>query len=297
MHFLVTGGTGFIGARFVFDAINKGHKVTVLSRNHKASHDSIQYIKHLDLIQDDSRIDAIINLAGASLGERRWTKKYKAEILQSRLEITENLVKLCDRLFMPPSTILNASAIGYYGSRGDEVLDECSSSGESFSSGLCLNWEKLSLQMQSTETRVCLLRFGVVFDGEGGALTQLSQSFRFKIGTQIGSGKQWISWVHLEDVLRAIIFLLEREELEGAFNVTSPNPVRVSELCELISQELPVMFTFAIPGVVTRLMLGEMATELLLSSQRVSPSALTNAGFDFLYGDLNVALKRCFETS
>ena len=292
MHILMTGGTGFIGRAFVKHAIKEGHTITILSRGKRDSCDSIDFVRNLDEIDSKCQIDVIINLAGAPLGEKRWSEAYKIELLESRLGLTERLIKFCKRLSKRPAVILSASAIGYYGSRGDEVLTEVSSAGTSFSSKLCRDWEGLWSNRLHPETRLCCLRFGVVFGRSGGALKQLSQSFRFKVGTQIGTGNQWMSWVHLEDAVRAMIFLLDQKHLTGVFNVTSPNPVIVSELNAAIARRLPVYFHLRIPGKLIQVMLGEMATELLLASQRVMPDTLSKAGFNFAYPELDAALKK-----
>ena len=292
MHFLITGGTGFIGRAFVERAIKEGHTITILSREERDSCDSIEFVRNLDQIDGEAQIDAIINLAGAPLGEKRWSDSYKRELMESRLGITERLIKFCKRLSRRPAVILSASAIGYYGSRGDNVLTEVSSAGTNFSSKLCRDWEALWSSVVYPETRVCCLRFGVVFGRSGGALKQLSQSFRFKVGTQIGTGNQWMSWVHLDDAVRAMIFLINQKHLTGIFNVTSPKPVTVAELNVAIARWLPVYLHLRIPGKLIEAMLGEMATELLLASQRVMPDALSKAGFNFTYPDVNAALKK-----
>ena len=292
MHILMTGGTGFIGRAFVKHAIKEGHTITILSRAKRDSCDSIDFVRNLDEIDSKCQIDVVINLAGAPLGEKRWSESYKIELLESRLGLTERLIKFCKRLSKRPAVILSASAIGYYGSRGDEVMTEVSSAGTSFSSKLCRDWERLWSNRLHPETRLCCLRFGVVFGRSGGALKQLSQSFRFKVGTQIGTGNQWMSWVHLEDAVRAMIFLIQQKHLIGVFNVTSPNPVIVSELNAAIARRLPVYFHLRIPGKLIQVMLGEMATELLLASQRVIPDTLSKAGFKFAYPELDAALKK-----
>ena len=292
MHFLMTGGTGFIGRAFVERAIKEGHTITILSREERDSCDSIEFVRNLDQIDGEAQIDAIINLAGAPLGEKRWSDSYKRELMESRLGMTERVIKFCKRLSRRPAVILSASAIGYYGSRGDNVLTEVSSAGTNFSSKLCRDWEALWSSVVYPETRVCCLRFGVVFGRSGGALKQLSQSFRFKVGTQIGTGNQWMSWVHLDDAVRAMIFLINQKHLTGIFNVTSPKPVTVAELNVAIARWLPVYFHLRIPGKLIEAMLGEMATELLLASQRVMPDALSKAGFNFTYPDVNAALRK-----
>lgn len=290
MQILLTGGTGFIGSALVPALSAAGHQVTVLSRQALADGPSCRYLQTLDALPDDSHFDAVINLAGASLAARRWTEAYKKEILASRLGTTQELTALFERLQHTPDVVLSASAIGFYGHHGDEELAEDGASVPGFAQRLCQQWEQRALAMAELGSRVCLLRLGVVLDRDGGAMEQMAQPFRFGIANWLGSGRQWLSWVHRTDVVAAILFLLEHEELSGPFNLTAPNPVTSRGFCQAMKKRKRTWITAPVPGPVMRLMVGEMAGELLLAGQRVVPSALLAAGFEFSYPDLDSAL-------
>ena len=292
MHVLVTGGTGFIGSALIPRLRGDGHEITVLSRG-KHSHDNgIRYVQSLDEIADTATVDAVINLAGASLNGRRWTEAYKREMVESRLETTGAVVGLCRRLARPPSVLVSASAIGYYGDRGEETLDEQSSAGKGFSARLCRDWEAAAREAEASGTRVCLARLGVVFDREGGAFTELSRPFRFGIANWPGGGRQYLSWVHRSDVVAAFAFLLQRDELDGPVNITAPAPLTHRELCAALRRKLTTLPGMPVPGFVLRGLLGEVADELLLAGQKVLPKRLEAAGFQFHYPDIDSALRQ-----
>ena len=225
MHYLVTGGTGFIGSALIPALLADGHSVTVLSRRAGSDQKSLRFIASLDVIAADTRIDAVVNLAGASLAGKRWTTAYKQEIFASRLATTERLLKLIARLETPPQVLLSASAIGYYGHHGDEPLSEEGAVVPGFSQDLCQRWEAAAMQASGLGVRVCLLRLGVVLDRDGGAMEEMARPFKFGVANWIGSGTQWLSWVHRRDVVAAIRFLQEHAELSGPFNITAPEPV------------------------------------------------------------------------
>ncbi len=291
MRILVTGGTGFIGSVLVRELLQRGHTVTVLSRQAMRGEAGLDYISSLDAVGNAEEIDAVINLAGASLADRRWTRKYKKEIYRSRLETTEALVETMGRLQRSPSTLLSASAVGYYGHHGDEILDEKGYTVPGFSQELCARWEELALSARECGTRVCLMRLGVVLDAGGGAFAQMDRPFRLGVANWLGDGSQWLSWIHRQDVIAAIGFLLENEALEGAFNLTAPNPVTSRGFCEVLKRHRRTLVTAPVPAAVMRVLVGEMAEELLLNGQRVVPEALQAAGFTFRYPDLDQAVQ------
>jgi len=286
----VTGGTGFIGSALVPRLRGDGHEITVLSRGAHADGGGVRYVQSLDAIADDASVDAVINLAGASLNGKRWTAAYKREMVASRLDTTAAVVDLCRRLAQPPSVLVSASAIGYYGDRGDELLDEQSSMGEGFSAELCRDWEAAARKAEALGTRVCLARLGVVFDREGGAFVELSRPFRFGIANWLGSGRQYLSWVHRADVIAAFAFLLEHEALAGPVNVTAPRPVTHRALCAALRRKLTTLPGMPVPGFVMRILLGEVADELLLAGQQVLPKRLEAAGFTFHYPNIDGAV-------
>ena len=290
MNILITGGTGFIGAPLVIKLLEMGHSLTVLSRQSLQSRQHLRYVKSLEQLTDSEAIDAVINLAGASLADHRWNAAYKRELLSSRLDTTQSLLQLMQRLEHPPQVLLSASAIGLYGHHGDELLAEDGAITPGFAQSLCQQWEDLALQAQALGVRVCLLRLGVVLDAGGGAFTQMALPFRFGLGNWLGRGDQWLSWVHRRDALAAIIFLLEQRQLSGPFNVTAPEAVTSRGFCDAMRNHRRTLLNLPVPALVMRVLIGEMADELLLNGQRVVPHALQQSAFNFEFPDIDAAL-------
>ncbi|MCB1703909.1 MAG: TIGR01777 family oxidoreductase [Halioglobus sp.] len=290
MQILLTGGTGFIGAALIPALLAGGHEVIVLSRRAHTDRSRCRYIQSLDEVSTQTRLGAVINLAGASLAARRWSADYKREIVDSRLDTTRQLLALFRRLEHCPRTLLSASAVGYYGHHGDDCLSESATVDPGFAQALCSDWESLARQAESLGVRVCLLRLGVVLDSGGGALEEMAKSFHFGVASWLGSGRQWLSWVHRQDVVRACEFLLEREALQGPFNITSPRPVTGRGLATALQAHFRTFIRAGVPAPVMRLLVGEMADELLLNGQRVVPERLQAAGFEFNYADIDSAL-------
>ena len=290
MQILVTGGTGFIGQALVPALAEAGHELLILSRGHHKDEQGVRYLRDLDDLPAATPIDAVINLAGASLAGKRWNDAYKREILDSRIDTTRAVIELLERLDKPPGVLLNASAIGYYGASDSSPLDEHAPAGAGFSAELCQQWEQVASRAQDSGVRVCLLRLGVVMDAGGGALTEMARPFRMGVANWIGDGRQYLSWVHRTDVVGAMLFLLEDDTLSGAFNVTAPVPVTSRELCDAMKRQLRTLVTLPMPASVMRVMVGEMADELLITGQRVVPTALSEAGFSFRHPDIDSAL-------
>ncbi len=289
MHVLVTGGTGFIGSALLPALRAKQHTVTVLSRREQRD-TTCRYIRALDELTEADRFDAVINLAGASLAGKRWTKSYKREIVESRVGLTTSLIAAMQRVQEPPATLVSASAIGIYGPGGDDVKVEDSPAGAGFAAELCEQWEAAALEAESLGTRVCLARLGVVLDRDGGAMEQMARPFRFGVANWMGSGHQWLSWVHRADVVTALLRLLTDAGLRGPHNVTAPTPVTSRGFCKAMKEHYRTLLTAPVPAPALRLLLGEMAEELLLTGQRVVPLRLQEAGFDFSYPTIDAAL-------
>jgi uncharacterized protein (TIGR01777 family) len=288
MRILITGGTGFIGSALLPALQTAGHEPVVLSRSKTPGEaDGVQYLRSLDALDGD--VDAVINLAGASLAGRRWNAAYKREIVSSRLDITGSLGEYFAARHSAPEVWLNASAIGFYGAQDDQKLTESSPPGTGFSAQLCQDWEAAAADAAG-ESRLCLMRLGVVLDRHGGAYTQMAQPFRFGLGNWIGSGEQWLSWVHRADVIAAMLFLLDEEACAGVFNLTAPEPVTSRGFCTAMNGVHRTLLNLPMPGPVMRAMVGEMADELLISGQRVLPQRLLDAGFSYRYADLDEAL-------
>jgi uncharacterized protein (TIGR01777 family) len=251
-------------------------------------------VQSLTQLADTESLDAIVNLAGASLAAHRWSAAYKREIVASRMDITQQVLTLIKRLERSPEVLLSASAIGYYGHHADECLTEDSAPTPGFAQQLCSDWEALALQAQSMGVRVCVLRLGVVLDHGGGGLQEMAMSFRFGVASWLGAGAQWLSWVHRQDVIAAIEFLLSRDDLQGPFNITAPEPVTGRAFALALQAHHRTFVRAGVPAVLARLLVGEMADELLLNGQRVLPQRLEEAGYAFAFCDLPAALSAIY---
>ena len=287
MKVFVTGGTGLIGRALVKGMLSDGYEVTVLTRQSLESYGRLQYVQSLSDIPEG--LDAVVNLAGAGLADKRWSDGYKREILDSRITLTRDLV---DQLSIKgmPKVFLSGSAIGFYGADESASFSESDSAGEGFSADLCADWEAEARRAESELTRLVLLRTGVVLDAEGGAFPQMTQSFKFGVSSWMGKGSHWLSWIHIEDMVAAIRFCLENGQVCGPVNMTAPEPATHRAFADAVSQQKLVLLKLGMPAPVMRLMLGEMADELLLTGQRVLPTVLIEQGFQHSYPDIATAV-------
>jgi hypothetical protein len=235
--------------------------------------------------------DAVVNLAGASVADGRWTAERKELLRTSRTATTRALVEALAKMNTRPAVLASASAIGIYGSRGDELLTEESATGPDFLADLAREWEAEALKAEALGIRVVLARFGIILAREGGALPKMMRPFKFGAGGRIGNGKQWMSWVALEDVVAILRFAIEKASVRGAMNIVAPQPVQNAEFTRLLAKAMRRPALFPAPGFALRLALGEMADALLLSSQRVLPHALEKLSYRFQHADLEPALK------
>ncbi|MGC2673988.1 MAG: TIGR01777 family oxidoreductase, partial [Candidatus Acidiferrum sp.] len=240
--------------------------------------------------------DAVVNLAGASIAGGRWTIERKAELRSSRIDTTRALVTALAKMNARPRVLVSASATGFYGNRGEELLTEDSSPGNDFLSNLAEEWEAEALKAEALAIRVVLARFGIILARDGGALPKIVLPFRFFAGGKIGTGKQWMSWIALDDVIEILRLALERGEIRGPINVVSPQPVQNAEFTKTLATAMRRPALFPAPAFALRLALGEMADALLLSSQRVLPQKLQNLGYRFLHADLKSALTAVLST-
>ena len=288
MHILMTGGTGLIGTATCAALHAAGHKLTILTRRTRPATAEATYITSLRECAEP--VDVVINLAGAGLADRRWSSAYKRQIVLSRVDLTRELVAWMSELEHPPKRLISASAIGYYGAADEQTFREGAGVGTGFSATLCQSWEEEAGSAAEYGVRVSLLRFGVVLAREGGALGKMTQSFRLGVETWLGSGEQWLSWIHLEDVVRVIQHVLTLECPEGVYNTVAPEPARHRELAHEVGHQFKTWLKLGVPAFAARLMAGEMAEELLLSGQRVLPSQLLEDGFQFHYPSLKEAL-------
>lgn len=293
MRILLTGSHGLVGSALTPALVGDGHEVRPLVRyaTGYGSHDIEWSPERYSIAM--SRIegfDAVVHLAGESIAEGRWTDEKKQRIRDSRIQGTKLLAESLPTLKQPPKVFLCASAIGYYGNRGDEVLTEESAPGNDFLSRVCIEWEEATREAAEKGIRTANMRFGIILDKKGGALGKMLPPFRMGIGGRIGDGKQWMSWIALDDVVNAIRHALNTEALSGPVNYAAPNPVRNSEFTKTLGRALSRPTLFPIPAFGVRLAFGEMADALLLSSQRVQPTKLTASSFEFSYPTLAAAL-------
>lgn len=293
MRILLTGSHGLVGSALTPALVGDGHEVRPLVRyaTGYGSHDIEWSPERYSIAM--SRIegfDAVVHLAGESIAEGRWTDEKKQRIRDSRIQGTKLLAESLPTLKQPPKVFLCASAIGYYGNRGDEVLTEESAPGNDFLSRVCIEWEEATREAAEKGIRTANMRFGIILDKKGGALGKMLPPFRMGIGGRIGDGKQWMSWIALDDVVNAIRHALNTETLSGPVNYVTPNPVRNSEFTKTLGRALSRPTLFPIPAFGVRLAFGEMADALLLSSQRVQPTKLTASSFEFSYPTLAAAL-------
>ena len=295
MHVLITGGTGFIGRELASSLLADGHSVTVLTREITSSGNRVpsgaKAIR--DLARADT-VDAVVNLAGANLGAARWNPVTKMGFRTSRIDTTRRLVDWMSRLAVKPKVLVSGSAIGWYGPHSDDKLTETAPAGSDFSATLCRDWEAEAQKASTLGVRVCTLRTGIVLgpDGPagGGALAQMLPAFRLGGGGPMGSGQQWMSWVHRADLLALIRFLIEREMASGPYNGTAPEPVTNAEFAKTLGRVLKRPAILPMPGFALKMIVGEMA-EILLSGQRVIPQAALDQGFRFRFPTLEAALR------
>lgn len=293
MKILITGGTGFIGRRLVAH-LKVAHEVVVLTRQGSRAYEllghDVTLLDSLDRLDHLNDVDVVINLAGEPIAAGRWSEPRKQLLCNSRWLLTEQLVDLIKLSNRPPRLLLNASAIGWYGRQGDEPLDEgFDQPHDEFTHRLCQRWEQLALQARGPRTRVCILRIGLVLGPDGGALPRLLPPYRLGLGGPMGSGRQVMSWIHIQDLVRAMLFLLEHDECDGIFNGTAPQPVDNNSFSQHLARSLRRPHLLRVPAGVLRLLMGESA-DLLLTGQHVVPARLQQAGFHFTYPELPQAL-------
>ncbi|MBN2210642.1 MAG: TIGR01777 family oxidoreductase [Sedimentisphaerales bacterium] len=293
---IISGGSGFIGSAMAETLAQAGYNVVVLSRRSEGEEASITFdvwdgqtvgpwAQHLD------GAAAVVNLAGESLADERWTAERKQALLDSRVKSTRTLMDALEQTPRRPEALIQASAIGFYGSGEDDIFTENSPGGTGFLAEVCRQWEQAAQPAQSLGVRLVIMRLGVVLGRDGGILKRLLTLFRRGLGGPWGSGRQWLSWVHLADVISAVEYFLHTPTAQGVYNLTSPQPVQVREFARCLGAALHRPAIMKAPAAILRLALGEMADEMLLSGQRVEPRKLLQEGFSFRFSDLKNALK------
>jgi uncharacterized protein (TIGR01777 family) len=296
MNITVTGATGFIGHRLVRQLVEAGHSLHALGRKRSdALSEAVRFSEWRSTEAEPPQesidsADAIVHLAGEPVAQR-WTPEVKHRIRSSRVDGTRNLVNALARQSRRPQVLVSASAIGYYGSRGDEILTENSNPGSDFLSGVVVDWERAAQTAETQGIRVVSLRLGVVLGKDGGALPKMLPPFRLGLGGRLASGQQWMSWIHVDDVIGLVRFALENSAIRGPLNATAPQPVTNAQFTRDLAAALHRPAVFPVPRFALSLVFGEMA-EVILGSQRVIPKAALSAGFQFQYPELKPSLAR-----
>ncbi|MBB1488798.1 TIGR01777 family oxidoreductase [Oceanospirillum sediminis] len=293
MNILITGATGFIGKALCHALIEQGHNLYVISRKP----DQVNRILGCTVIASadpfcwlDIPMDAVINLAGAPIADARWSEHRKELLINSRIGPTRQLISYIEQCSHKPEVLISGSAIGIYGAHGDDDVREDSHCNDDFAHRLCQLWEAEAMAAETYGVRVCILRTGLVLGRDGGMLSRLLTPFRLGLGGHIGSGLQYMPWIHRQDLLRIITFLIDRKDLSGAFNGTAPVPVRNNTFSRILGAELKRPVLLPVPGIVLRLALGEMS-QLMLRGAKVIPWRLQENGFEFEYSTLRPALQ------
>jgi uncharacterized protein len=301
MKVAITGATGFVGSRLVERLHSEGQTVLVLTRNTtfaqkvfpSEAFPNVEIIAYTPTAsgswQDTlSGCDAVVNLAGEPIAEGRWTPERKQEILNSRQLSTQKIVEALALSNPKPSVLVNASAIGYYGTSETATFDETSTNGDDFLAQVCQAWETEAKKVEASDVRLVILRFGIVL-GTGGALGKMITPFKLFAGGPIGSGKQWFSWIHLDDIVNLILEALTKPQMQGVYNATAPNPVRMSELSQTMGQVMNRPSWLPVPSFAIEALLGDGAI-VVLEGQQVQPKRTLEAGFKYLYPNLKPAI-------
>lgn len=301
MKILLTGGTGFIGRELLKHFTT--YDVVLLTRSPQqakavvdfADMGNVSYISSLEQFHDLNEFDAVINLAGEPIADKRWSKKQKKVICDSRWQLTEKIVDLIHASTTPPSVFISGSAVGYYGDQQEHPFDEALHvHHESFPHHVCAKWENIANRARSEATRVCILRTGIVLAPEGGALNKMLAPYKCGLGGPIGSGKQYMPWIHMLDMVRAIVYLLDTEHAHGEFNMCAPHPVTNKQFSQTLAKSLKRPHLLFTPKWALKLAMGESSV-LLFDSIRAKPKKLTELGFRFSYSRIEPALKNLLQ--
>lgn len=299
MKIAIAGGSGFVGKALTKELISHHHEVIILTRGSNR-YDPINQIQYVQWLTKDSHpedflqeSDVIINLAGESLNSGRWTEQRKERIVSSRLQAVDALLALINKLDQKPKTFINASAVGYYGTSQTATFTEQSTAGDDFLARTVKEWEHRALTSEQLGIRTVLCRFGIILDKQQGALAKMLLPYRAFIGGTIGSGRQWLSWIHIKDVVKALEFAIETNEVKGPVNFTAPAPVQMKEFGQMLATVLHRPHWLPVPSFALQMLLGEMSI-LVLEGQKVLPTQLLDNGFSFDFPELSTALTDIF---
>lgn len=290
MKIAITGATGFIGKGLTDFLLKEGNSVIILTRDPDRAKSSfgnkIQAFKWArnnkdELLKGLDGCDAFVNLAGENIGSSLWTKTKRAKILESRVKAGQLVSEVIRLMKNPPQVLIQASAVGYYGTRSDEILTEKSEHGKGFLPDVAIEWEKSTAVVEASGVRCVIARSGVVLSRDGGAFPKLALPYRFHVGTILGSGRQWLPWIHYDDEINAIYFLITNEASSGIYNLVAPVPARMEEICKQLGTTL-----LRVPEGIVKLLLGRMGEETILTSQRVIPERLLKDGFQFKFKNI-----------
>lgn len=299
MRVLISGSTGLIGAELILALKDRGHQVVRLVRHEfqRGENKILWDPEHYEIdVNDFEGFDVVINLAGENISSGRWTHEKKKKILNSRVIGTHMLSELLKILSRPPRVFISASAVGIYGSCGDQILDESLPPGDGFLAEVCTKWEQAAKPAADKGVRVLLMRMGAVLSEKGGVLGKMLLPFKLCLGGVIGSGEQYMSWISIDDLIGAFLHVISNESISGPVNVVAPAPVTNREFTKTLGKILSRPTILPLPAFAAKLLFGEMARELLLSSARVAPKKLEESGYSFLYPDLASALRHLLES-
>jgi uncharacterized protein (TIGR01777 family) len=297
MKIVVTGGTGFLGSALAESLAAEGHDVVSVSRVAGGAYKGVRYLSGPSGYAEIDGADAVVNLAGAGIADRRWSLARKDVLLSSRIGVTSAVAGACARAARKPKALISGSAIGYYGSSSSDRFDESSPAGADCLGDLCAKWEAAARAVEASGVRCVLIRTGLVLGRNGGLLKKMAPPFKMFVGGPVGSGRQWMSWIHLDDWIGLVRLAITNDAIRGPVNLVAPNPVTNREFSKALGRALHRPSVMPLPELVVRMIFGELADGALLASQHVTPRVALSAGYRFRYSDVQQALNEVFSAA